>query len=60
MRLKPLYDGYTVKLPNGDGSLEEIGGLEYSASVVRLVCLGSFVYEAEGGRISAELRHRPD
>jgi hypothetical protein len=55
MRLKPLYDGYTVKLPNAQGQLEDIGSLTSSASVARLVGVKAFLYEAEAGQISVRL-----
>lgn len=37
MRLKPVYDGFSVKLPNGRGGLDDIGRLSSAASVQRLV-----------------------
>jgi hypothetical protein len=58
MRLKPLYDGYTVKLPNGDGQLEDIGSLSNSASVARLVGIKAFLYEEEAGQISVRLERK--
>ena len=58
MRLKPLYDGYTVKLPNGDGQLEDIGSLSKSASVARLVGVKAFLYEEEAGQISVRLERK--
>lgn len=58
MRLKPLYDGYTVKLPNGAGQLEDIGSLSHSATVARLVDVKAFLYEEEGGQISVRLERK--
>lgn len=58
MRLKPLYDGYTVKLPNGEGQLEDIGSLSRSASVARLVGVQGFTYEEEAGQISVRLERK--
>jgi hypothetical protein len=58
MRLKPLYDGSTVKLPNSTGQLEDIGSLSSSASVARLVGVQAFIYEEEAGQISVRLERK--
>jgi len=58
MRLKPLYNGYTVKLPNSDGHLEDIGSLSNAATVARLVDVKAFLYEEEGGQISVRLERK--
>ena len=55
MRLKPLYDGYTVKLPNGHGEMEDIGELRSSRAVARLVEAKAFLYEDEEGTLSVRL-----
>lgn len=58
MRLKPLYDGYTVKLPNSDGQIEDIGSLSSSVAVTRLVGVKAFLYEEEAGQISVRLERK--
>ncbi len=58
MRLKPLYDGCTIKLPNSDGHLEDIGSLSNSAAVARLVDVKAFLYEAQDGQISIRLERK--
>jgi hypothetical protein len=52
---KPVYDGYTVKLPNGQGELEDLGGLTTSGSLARLIALKAFLYVEEAGQISVRL-----
>lgn len=58
MRAKPLYDGYTVKLPNAAGEMEEIGDLNLPHSVDRLIAVKAFVYEDDGGSISIRLERK--
>ena len=58
MRLKPVYDGYTVKLPNGASELEEIGDLHSFACVRRLVELKAFLYEEGTGTVSVRLERK--
>lgn len=58
MRLKPRYDGYTVKLPNASGEMEEIGCLTRPSSVERLIALGAFIYEEGGGEVSVRLERK--
>ena len=58
MRKKPLYDGYTVKLPNASGEMEDIGGLQLPRSVERLIAAKAFLYEAEGCQISVRLERK--
>ena len=55
MRKKPLYDGYTVQLPNEAGELEAIGCLTLSRSVERLIAVKAFVYRDALGQISVRL-----
>ena len=55
MRTKALYDGYTVKLPNGAGEMEDLGPLMSGRALTGLVRFKAFVYEAEEGRISVRL-----
>ena len=58
MRTKPLYDGYTVKLPNVSGEMEDIGCLLLASSVDRLVGEKAFVYADEAGNISVRLERK--
>ena len=58
MRLKPLYDGYTVKLPNGTGGLEEIGDLHSFTCVSRLVEVKAFIYDEGTGQVSVRLERK--
>jgi len=58
MRVKPLYDGHTVKLPKAAGEIEAIGSLHSPANVARLIALKAFIYEAEGGQISVRLERK--
>jgi hypothetical protein len=58
MRTKPLYDGYTVKLPNASGELEDIGDLDLPNSVSRLIAVKSFVYDEGSGQISVRLERK--
>ena len=46
MRKKPLYDGYTVQLPNGEGELEDIGCLTLPSSVDRLIAVKQLICHA--------------
>lgn len=55
MVLKAVYDGYTVKLPNASGELEDVGPLMSGKALAGLVRVKAFVYEAEEGRISVRL-----
>ena len=55
---KAIYDGYVVKLPNSQGNLEEIGGLQDSQTLPRLVKAGAFVYTTEAGSISVRLESK--
>jgi len=52
---KAIYDGYTVKLPNASGELEDVGPLMSGRAIVGLVGAKAFLYEAEEGRISVRL-----
>ncbi len=52
---KALYDGYTVKLPNASGEMEDFGPLMSGRALSNLVRVKAFVYEAEEGRISVRL-----
>lgn len=58
MRLKPIYDGLCVKLPNRNGQLEEMGSLMQPSIVERLVALRAFLYEEEAGTISVRLERK--
>lgn len=58
MRAKPLYDGYTVKLPNAAGEMEDIGDLNLPSSVDRLIAVKAFLYEDEGRQISVRLERK--
>ena len=58
MRLKPLYDGNTVKLPNAAGEMEDIGDLHLHSIVERLVAVKAFIYEDEGRQISVRLERK--
>lgn len=58
MRLKPVYDGYSVKLPNGHGGLDDIGGLSSAASVQRLVEVKAFVYQDGTEQINVRLEQK--
>ncbi len=58
MRAKPLYDGYTVKLPNAAGEMEDIGDLHLPSSVDRLIAVKAFLYEDEGRQISVRLERK--
>lgn len=58
MRAKPLYDGYTVKLPNASGEMEDIGSLTLPESVESLIALKAFLYEDEGRQISVRLERK--
>lgn len=54
----PLYDGWTVKLPNGSDEPEEVGCLLERGSVERLIACGAFHYEDDQGRISVRLERK--
>lgn len=58
MRNRPFYDGYTLKLPNGNGEMEEVGDLTSGRNLRRLISVGAFIYEAETGRISVRLERK--
>jgi hypothetical protein len=58
MRAKPLYDGYTVKLPNEAGEMEDIGDLHLPATVDRLIAVKAFLYEDQGRQISVRLERK--
>ena len=58
MRNKPSYDGYTLKLPNSDGEMEDVGSLTAGPNLLRLLSLKAFVYEAETGRVSVRLERK--
>jgi len=58
MRLKPLYDGYTVQFPNGAGQLEAIGDLHSGDGIARLVGAKAFLYADEAGPISVRLERK--
>ena len=58
MRVKPLYDGYTVKLPNAAGEMEDLGSLHLSKSVDRLIAVRAFIYQAEEGPVSVRLEQK--
>jgi hypothetical protein len=55
MVAKALYDGYTVKLPNAEGEMEDLGPLLSGRAIAGLVGAKAFLYEAEEGRISVRL-----
>ena len=58
MRNKPFYDGYTLKLPNSDGEIDDVGHLTAGRNLLRLVNLKAFVYEAEEGQVSVRLERK--
>ena len=58
MRLKPIYDGYTVKLPNGADQLEDIGCLHKYETVKRLIAVKTFIYVEDNGQISVRLERK--
>ena len=58
MRNKPLYDGYTVKLPNTAGEMVDIGDLHLPSIVDRLVAVRAFIYEDAGRQISVRLERK--
>ena len=58
MRLKPVYDGYTVKLPNTATEMEDIGCLTLPRNVARLIALRAFIYQEEAGQISVRLERK--
>jgi len=58
MRAKPVYDGYTVKLPNVVGEMEDIGGLHLPSSVARLIAVKAFLYAEAGRQISVRLERK--
>ncbi|MGH9419027.1 MAG: hypothetical protein ACRD3J_03570 [Thermoanaerobaculia bacterium] len=55
MKVKPTYDGYSVRLPNAQGEMENIGSLSLYENVAHLVELKSFIYAQEADRISVRL-----
>jgi hypothetical protein len=55
MRVKAIYDGYTVKLPNSAGEMQDLGNLMSGRALAGLVRVKAFIYEAEEGRISVRL-----
>lgn len=55
---KAIYDGYVVKLPNSLGELEEIGELDASGTLDRLVTAGAFVYSTDTGCVSVRLESK--
>jgi hypothetical protein len=58
MGQKAVYDGYTVKLPNGVGEMEDLGSLMSGPALTGLVRVRAFIYEAEEGRISVRLESK--
>ncbi len=58
MRDKPLYDGYSVKLPNAAGEMEDIGSLHLASNVARLIAAKAFIYVEETGQISVRLERK--
>jgi hypothetical protein len=58
MGAKAIYDGYTVKLPNASGEMEDVGSLLSGRAIVGLVEAKAFLYEAEEGRISVRLESK--
>ena len=57
-RAKPLYDGRSVKLPNGSGEMEDCGGLAQGRNIRRLITCRAFLYEDERGPISVRLERK--
>ena len=55
---KAIYDGYVVELPNSLGELEEIGELDASGTLDRLVTAGAFVYSTDTGCVSVRLESK--
>lgn len=55
MRGKAFYDGYTVKLPNASGEMEDCGPLMSARALAGLIAVKAFIYEAEEGTISVRL-----
>jgi hypothetical protein len=58
MRAKALYDGYTIKLPNVAGEMEDIGDLDLPNSVARLIAVKAFIYDEGSGRVSVRLERK--
>lgn len=58
MGKKAVYDGTTVKLPNGAGEMQEQGSLLSGPALRALVQARAFIYEAEAGRISVRLESK--
>jgi hypothetical protein len=58
LKTKPFYDGYTLKLPNSTGEIEDVGRLTARGNLMRLLCVKAFIYEAELGQVSVRLERK--
>ena len=58
MRARAYYDGYSVKLPNSAGEMQEAGSLLDHRIVVCLIACGALRYEEELGAISVRLERK--
>lgn len=58
MRARASYDGYSVKLPNSAGEMQEAGSLLDHRIVVRLIACGALRYGEELGAISVRLERK--
>ena len=58
MQLKPTYDGYSVKLPNASGEMQDVGSLLKAKSVDLLIAAKAFIYVEEKGQISVRLERK--
>lgn len=58
MQAKPTYDGYSVKLPNASGEMEDVGSLHKAKSVDLLITAKAFIYVEEKGQISVRLERK--
>ena len=58
MRPKPVYDGYTLKLPNAAGELEDVGCITCPSNAGRLVELKAFLYKDDEGLVSVRLERK--
>jgi len=58
MKAKPFYDGYTLKLPNSAGEMEDVGHLTARGNLMHLLQVKAFRYEAELGQVSVRLERK--
>ena len=58
MKAKPIYDGRSIKLPNEADEMEDIGSLNNSRNVERLIAMKAFIYDDDGRQVSVRLERK--